>query len=154
MIIIGIDPGLAKTGFGVIDGVRCIKYGMIVTSPDVPVQMRLRTIFREICAVLDAHKPRELAIEQLFFSRNVSSAIDVSHARGVVLLAASERDLDVFEYTPNKVKQAVTGSGRADKKQVQKMVRAMFGINEAMPVDAADAVAVALCHANMRLPQN
>lgn len=154
MIIIGIDPGLAKTGFGVIDGARCIKYGVIVTPPDVPIQKRIRTIFYEINAVLDICGPGELAIERLFFSRNVSSAIDVSHARGVVLLAASEHDLEVFEYTPNQVKQAVTGSGRADKKQVQKMVRAMLDINETMPADAADAVAVALCHANARLPQN
>ncbi len=154
MIIIGIDPGLAKTGFGVIDGARCIRYGVIGTPPDAPIQRRLWTIFHEIKTIFDAHKPDELAIERLFFSRNVSSAIEVSHARGVILLAASEYDLDVAEYTPNQVKQAVTGSGRADKKQVQKMVRAMLEIDEVMPVDAADAVAVALCHANTRLLQN
>ncbi|HIE31922.1 MAG TPA: crossover junction endodeoxyribonuclease RuvC [Methanosarcinales archaeon] len=154
MIIIGIDPGLAKTGFGIIDGARCIRYGVIDTPPDTPIQNRLQTIFCEIKAVFDAYEPDELAVERLFFSRNVTSAIEVSHARGVILLAASEYGLDVYDYTPNQVKQAVTGSGRADKKHVQKMVMALLAIDEIMPADAADAVAVALCHANARLLQN
>jgi len=162
MIIIGIDPGLAKTGFGVIDDRRCTEYGVIKTPSDEPIQTRLRTIFHRIQKILDTCEPDELAIERLFFSRNVTSAIEVSHARGVVLLAAAEYGigsvgsaggsgsggLAVFEYTPNQVKQAVTGSGRADKKQVQKMVAALLGIDEKIPPDAADALAVALCHAN------
>jgi len=161
MIVIGIDPGLAKTGFGVIEDRRCIRYGVIKTPPDEPIQARLQTIFHRMQKILDACEPDELAIERLFFSRNVTSAIEVSHARGVVLLAAAEYGignvgsagggvdgLAVFEYTPNQVKQAVTGSGRADKKQVQKMVAALLGIDEKIPPDASDALAVALCHAN------
>ena len=152
-MIIGIDPGLAKTGFGIIDevgGVRCVRYGMITTPPDVRLHIRVQTIFREIKEILDMYEPDELAIERLFFSRNVSSAIEVSHARGVVLLAAAEYGIKVFEYTPNQIKQAVTGSGRADKKQMQKMVGMLLGIDEKMPVDAADALAAAICHAHIR----
>ena len=162
MIVIGIDPGLAKTGFGVIEDRRCTGYGMIKTPSDEPIQTRLQTIFHRMQKILDTCEPDELAIERLFFSRNVTSAIEVSHARGVVLLAAAEYGigsvgsaggsgsggLAIFEYTPNQVKQAVTGSGRADKKQVQKMVAALLGIDEKIPPDAADALAVALCHAN------
>ena len=152
-MIIGIDPGLAKTGFGVIDdadGIRCVRYGMIVTPTDAQLWIRIRMIFHEVKEILDAHKPDELAIERLFFSRNVSSAIEVSHARGVILLAAAECAIDVFEYTPNQIKQAVTGSGRADKKQMQKMVGMLLGIDEKMPVDSADALAAAICHAHIR----
>ncbi|PXF60204.1 MAG: crossover junction endodeoxyribonuclease RuvC [Candidatus Methanogaster sp.] len=152
-MIIGIDPGLAKTGFGIIDdadGIRCVRYGVITTPPDARLQIRVRTIFREIQEILNTHKPDELSIERLFFSRNVSSAIEVSHVRGVVLLAAAEYGIDVFEYTPNQIKQAVTGSGRADKKQMQKMVGVLLGIDEKMPADAADALAAAICHAHIR----
>jgi crossover junction endodeoxyribonuclease RuvC len=152
-MIIGIDPGLAKTGFGIIDdaeGLRCVRYGVITTPPAPRLQLRVQTIFHEVKEILDAHKPAELSIERLFFSRNVSSAIEVSHARGVILLAAAEYGIDVFEYTPNQIKQAVTGSGRADKKQMQKMVGMLLGIDEKMPVDAADALAAAICHAHLR----
>jgi len=152
-MIIGIDPGLTKTGFGIIDdvdGIRCVRYGVITTPTDARLQTRVQTIFREIQEILDVHEPDELSIERLFFSRNVSSAIEVSHARGVVLLAAAEYGIDVFEYTPNQIKQAVTGSGRADKKQMQKMVGMMLGIDEKIPVDAADALAAAICHAHLR----
>jgi len=152
-MIIGIDPGLAKTGFGIIgdaDGIRCVRYGVITTPTDARLQIRVQTIFHEIQEILDTHKPDELSIERLFFSRNVSSAIEVSHARGVVLLAAAECAINVFEYTPNQIKQAVTGSGRADKKQMQKMVGVLLGIDEKMPADAADALAAAICHAHIR----
>ncbi len=152
-MIIGIDPGLAKTGFGIIDdadGIRCVRYGVITTPSDARLQIRVQTIFREMQEILDVHEPDELSIERLFFSRNVSSAIEVSHARGVVLLAAAEYGIEVFEYTPNQIKQAVTGSGRADKKQMQKMVGMLLGIDEKMPADAADALAAAICHAHLR----
>jgi len=152
-MIIGIDPGLAKTGFGIIDdadGICCVGYGVITTPSDARLQIRVQTIFREIKGILDVHEPDELSIERLFFSRNVSSAIEVSHARGVVLLAAAECAIKVFEYTPNQIKQAVTGSGRADKKQMQKMVGMLLGIDEKMPADAADALAAAICHAHIR----
>ncbi|MEA1869568.1 MAG: crossover junction endodeoxyribonuclease RuvC [Euryarchaeota archaeon] len=152
-MIIGIDPGLAKTGFGIIDdadSIRCVRYGVITTPSDARLQIRVQAIFREIREILNVYKPDELSIERLFFSRNVSSAIEVSHARGVVLLAAAEYVIDVFEYTPNQIKQAVTGSGRADKKQMQKMVGVLLGIDERMPADAADALAAAICHAHSR----
>lgn len=152
-MIIGIDPGLAKTGFGIIDdadSIRCVRYGVITTPSDARLQIRVQAIFREIREILNVYKPDELSIERLFFSRNVSSAIEVSHARGVVLLAAAECVIDVFEYTPNQIKQAVTGSGRADKKQMQKMVGVLLGIDERMPADAADALAAAICHAHSR----
>ncbi len=151
-MIIGIDPGLAKTGFGIIDsadGIGCVRYGVITTPTDA-LQVRLQTIFHEMRDILDAHNPDELSIERLFFSRNVTSAIEVSHARGVILLAAAECAIDVFEYTPNQIKQAVTGSGRADKKQMQKMVGMLLGIGEKIPIDAADALAAAICHAHLR----
>ena len=147
-MILGIDPGLATTGFGIIDDLRCIKYGVIRTPPDALIQTRLQTIFHRTEEILELYQPDELAIEKLFFSRNVTSAIEVSHARGVILLAASEYDLDVFEYTPNQIKQVVTGSGKADKKQVQKMVGMLLGIDEKIPDDAADALAAAICHAH------
>ncbi len=152
-MIIGIDPGLAKTGFGIIDdvdGIRCVRYGVITTPADARPHIRVRTIFREVKEIIDTHKPDELAIERLFFSRNVSSAIEVSHARGVILLAAAECAIEVFEYTPNQIKQAMTGSGRADKKQMQKMIGMLLGIDEKIPVDAADALAAAICHAHIR----
>ncbi len=152
-MIIGIDPGLAKTGFGIIDdveGIRCVRYGVITTPSDARLHIRIQTIFHEIQEILDTHKPDELSIEQLFFSRNVSSAIEVSHARGVVLLAAAEYGIEVFEYTPNQIKQAMTGSGRADKKQMQKMVGMLLGIDKRIPVDSADALAAAICHAHLR----
>lgn len=152
-MIIGIDPGLTKTGFGIIDdadGIRCVRYGVITTPSDARLHIRIQTIFHEIQEILDTHKPDELSIERLFFSRNVSSAIEVSHARGVVLLAAAEYGIEVFEYTPNQIKQAMTGSGRADKKQMQKMVGMLLGIDEKIPVDAADALAAAICHAHLR----
>jgi len=153
MIIIGIDPGLAKTGFGIIDdadGIRCVRYGVITTPTDARLQTRVQTIFHGVKEILDMYEPGELSIERLFFSRNVSSAIEVSHARGVVLLAAAECAIEVFEYTPNQIKQAVTGSGGADKKQMQKMVGMLLGIDEKMPADAADALAAAICHAHIR----
>ena len=152
-MIIGIDPGLTKTGFGIIDdadGIRCVRYGVITTPSDARLHIRIQTIFHEIQEILDTHKPDELSIERLFFSRNVSSAIEVSHARGVILLAAAECAIDVFEYTPNQIKQAVTGSGRADKKQMQKMVGMLLGIDKRIPVDSADALAAAICHAHLR----
>ena len=152
-MIIGIDPGLAKTGFGIIDdadGIHCVRYGVITTPLDARLHIRVQTIFHEIQEILYTHKPDELAIERLFFSRNVTSAIEVSHARGVILLAAAECAIDVLEYTPNQIKQVVTGSGRADKKQMQKMVGMLLGIDEKIPVDAADALAAAICHAHIR----
>nr|QNO49066.1 crossover junction endodeoxyribonuclease RuvC [Methanosarcinales archaeon ANME-2c ERB4] len=150
-MIIGIDPGLAKTGFGVIKGSRYAGYGIIITPSDEPLHTRLGMLFENLTEVIDKCQPDELAIERLFFSRNVSSAIEVSHARGVILLAASEYDLNVFEYTPNQVKKAVTGSGRADKKQVQKMVKMMLKIDCDIPDDTADALAIALCHAHSKV---
>ena len=151
MIIIGIDPGVARVGYGVLE--RTERYptmltcGCIETRSSLSQSQRLREIYESISQVLDEYNPACVAIEQLFFSRNTTSAMQVSEARGVLLLAVEQRDIPVAEYTPNQIKQAVTGSGRADKHQVQEMMRRLLRLQEIpRPDDAADGLAVALCH--------
>lgn len=151
MIILGIDPGTAITGFGVIaeaDGGRLssIDHGCVRTLAGKPTATRLLEIYTQIGEVLDTHSPDLVAIEQLFFNRNVTTALAVGHARGVIMLAAAERNLEIMEFTPLQVKQAVTGYGRADKRQVQSMVKGLLHL-EAVPKpdDAADALATAIC---------
>ncbi len=152
MIVIGIDPGTAITGYGIVkeqnDGrLRCVDYGAIVTPPKTPMPERLSLIFHSLDEVLQQHQPQSAAVEKLFFQRNVRTAIAVGQARGVALLALSEAKLPVSEYTPMEVKQAVTGYGGADKRQVQHMVGALLELSEIPePDDAADALAVAICH--------
>ena len=152
MIVIGIDPGLARLGYGVIElerGVpRPLTYGCIETSArELDHPGRLLALYKEVDALLEKYQPSHLALEKLFFSKNVSSAMGVSEVRGVVLLAAAQRSIPVTEYTPIQVKQAITGSGRADKKQVQDMIRRLLKLAEIpRPDDAADALSIALCH--------
>ena len=153
-IVIGIDPGVARTGYGVLR--RCdpyptpLAFGCIETPSDHRPSRRLLEIYEKISLLLDEYAPECLAMEQLFFSRNVTSAMHVSEARGVVLLAAEQRGIPVTEYTPNQIKLAVTGSGRADKHQVQEMMRRLLRLQELpRPDDAADGLAIALCHINM-----
>jgi crossover junction endodeoxyribonuclease RuvC len=150
---LGIDPGLATMGYGVIrangDRHALVQYGVLTTQPRQPLPQRLRTIFLGVHQLMDIYEPEEVAFEELFFSKNVSTAMDVSAARGAALAAAATRTEKLFEYTPMQVKQAVTGHGRADKVQVQTMVRILLNMQEvARPDDAADALAVALTHAN------
>lgn len=147
--ILGIDPGSRITGFGIIDvegtAVRHVAHGAIRTA-DGPFPQRLRCIFEELTLVLDEHHPDSVAIEQVFVNRNVDSALKLGQARGAAICAAVIRDLPVAEYAPMQIKQAVVGSGGASKQQVQFMVRALLKIAQALQPDAADALAVALCH--------
>ena len=153
MRILGIDPGLGTMGWGVIDtdGVkhRLIQYGAILTQPGQPLPQRLRAVFKGVDQLMVSFKPDEVAFEELFFSKNITTGMMVSAARGVALVAVAERTDNLYEYTPMQIKQAVTSYGKADKQQVQMMVRMMLGMNETpRPDDAADALAVAITHAN------
>ena len=153
MVILGIDPGLARLGYGVIevDGDRrkVIQYGMLTTPAGQPMPQRLRAIFQGMNELMDIYKPDDVAFEELFFSKNITTGMAVSMARGVALVAVVERTPNLYEYTPMQIKQAVTGYGGADKHQVQMMVKMLLNMKEiAKPDDAADALAVALTHAN------
>ena len=152
MIVLGIDPGLATMGFGVIDtdGHRnkLIEYGALITTPDQPQPERLLRLSDGIDALIGKHRPAEIAFEELFFARNVTTAMSVGAARGVAIVACRKRVSDIYEYTPMQVKQAITGYGKAAKHQIQWMVRVLLNMKEIpKPDDAADALAVALTHA-------
>jgi crossover junction endodeoxyribonuclease RuvC len=151
MVVIGIDPGTATTGYGLVreaeSGPALVTYGVVLTPAGAPMPERLRTLYRELKELILLHRPDTGAVEKLFFQRNVSTAMTVGQARGVALLALAEAGLAVGEYTPKDVKQAVAGYGGADKAQVQQMVRAILNLSETpRPDDAADALAVAICH--------
>ena len=152
MLVLGIDPGTATTGYGLVreagDGsLMAVDYGVVLTPPDAAMPDRLVMLYESLNEVLVLHQPTTAAVEKLFFQTNVKTAMSVGQARGVVLLALAQARLDPAEYTPNEIKQAVTGYGSADKKQVQHMVRAILNLDEIpKPDDAADALAVAICH--------
>lgn len=148
MIVLGIDPGIANTGWGVVAGgstPRAIAFGTITTSPRSAPEQRLATIHAAINLVLDEHQISAMALEDLFFGKNTSSAVAVGQARGVSLVLAGLRGIDCFSYTPQHVKQAVCGQGSAQKAQVQKMIGAILRVQPSTD-HAADALAVALCH--------
>lgn len=151
-LVLGIDPGTAITGYGLVaedesGDVRLVRYGAFLTQADMPMPERLLSLYRQVTTLIGETRPVALAIEELFFSRNVTTALTVGQARGVVLLAAAQAGLPVFEYKPAEVKQALAGYGRADKTQIQEMLRLMLGLAEVpRPDDAADAIAVAICH--------
>lgn len=153
MRILGIDPGIAIVGFGFIDkeGNKCVpvQYGCIQTEAHTPEEERLLHVYEGIGTLIDKYKPDAVALEKLFFNRNVTTAMSVSQARGVLVLAATQRNLPISEYTPMQIKQAVVGYGKAEKRQVQEMTR-MFLKLQAIPKpdDVADALAVAICHAH------
>ena len=151
MLILGVDPGTAITGYGLVGGegdeLTLEGYGVITTSSDSPLPLRLQTLYQGLRGLLARYRPTAVAVEELFFSRNVRTALAVGQARGIVLLSAAEAGLPVHEYTPLQVKQAVVGYGRATKDQVQQMVRMLLGLDFVpQPDDAADAIAVAICH--------
>ena len=153
MIVLGIDPGTASTGYGVVArrGARLLALdgGVIVTPPGDALERRLATIHARVCELLDEHGPDALAVEELYFGSNVKSAFAVGHARGAAMLAAGSRRLPCRGYTPQQVKGAVCGSGRAEKAQVQRMVATLLALPEPpRPDHAADALAVAICHLN------
>jgi len=156
MRVLGIDCGSRITGYGVIDtqGSQCIlvRCGAIRSKPSDPLAIRLRSIYNGILEIIDDVRPEAAAFENLFYATNVQSALKLAHVRGVSMFAAAEADLPVFEYSPLEVKSAVTGYGRAEKNQVQQMVRALLKLKSVPePYDASDALAVAICHAHTHL---
>jgi crossover junction endodeoxyribonuclease RuvC len=152
MRILGIDPGTATTGYGVVDGAlgaepALLEYGTIRTAPPTPMPERLVELHGSLLELIESVEPDVVAVEELFFSNNVSTALTVGQARGVILLAAAQSGLDVHEYKPSEIKQTLTGYGKADKRQMQDMLRLVLGLSEVpRPDDAADGIAVALCH--------
>ena len=151
MIVLGIDPGYALMGWGVVEAegsrMRLVNYGCIETKAGVPMQNRLRALQLGIRDVISLYHPDEVAFEELFFSHNVTTALMVGAARGAAIIAAAEYTEDLYEYTPMQIKQAITGNGRADKKQIQQMVRLLLKLDEIpKPDDAADAIACAITH--------
>jgi len=151
--VLGIDPGLANTGYGVVArrGMRFVALdgGVVTTPAGDPLERRLATIFAEVEALLDQHQPSAVALEALYFGQNARSAFAVGQARGVVMLAAGRRGIPCASYTPQQVKQAVCGTGRAAKEQVARMVCVMLGLpDDPLPDHATDALAVGVCHAN------
>ncbi len=150
MRVLGIDPGTATTGYAVVEEeagrLQLLAIGVITTPAKTPLPERLQQIYRQLIEIVGATRPDASAVEELFFSRNARTAMSVGHARGVTLLALADAGLPIAEYTPMQVKQAVTGYGNADKRQVQEMVRMLLGLSELpRPDDAADAAAVAIC---------
>ena len=157
MIILGIDPGTTTTGFGVIEiqdpptgeaGKQLIlrDYGVITTKPKIPLAEKLAEIYKDITQIIDNVKPDQIAIEQIFFFKNTKTAMSVGQARGVILLAAQNAKLQITEFTPLQVKAAICSNGRAEKKQIQEMVKNILNLKETpKPDDAADALAIAIC---------
>lgn len=151
MRVIGIDPGTAITGWGVVEGdgndLAMIAGGVITTAAGTPLPERLQVIYRELTEIVNEWQPSTAAIEELFFSKNAKTALAVGHGRGAAMLALANADLSISEYNPLEVKQAITGHGGADKKQIQQMVKLLLGLDDIpRPDDAADALAVAICH--------
>ncbi len=149
--ILSIDPGTATTGFAILKSdkkvIRLIDCGCIITKPNQPLSRRLVIIAKDLRSLITRYRPQELAVEQLFFAKNAKTALSVGQARGVVLLVGAENKLKIGEYTPLQVKQALTGYGKADKKQIQNMVKTILDLATIpKPDDAADAVAIGLCH--------
>lgn len=153
MLILGIDPGYAIVGWGVIDyqksKFKTVAYGALRTPAGMASEERLRLIYEGLCEIIKTYHPDAMAIEELFFNTNITTGIRVAEARGVLLLAARQAGLEIMEYTPLQVKQSVVGYGRAEKKQVISMVTMLLGLKEApKPDDTADALAIAICHAH------
>jgi len=154
MVILGIDPGYAIVGWGLVEYARGrfkpLRYGAITTPAGMEFGCRLDAIYKELTALLTTHKPEALAVERLYFQNNQKTAIDVAQARGVVVLTAHQQGVPLYEYTPLQVKSAVTGFGRAEKPQVMEMTRRLLGLREVpRPDDTADALAIAICHGQM-----
>ena len=154
MVVLGIDPGYALMGWGVVEAegsrMRLVNYGCIETKAGVPMPDRLRTLQLGIRDLLNIYKPDDVAFEELFFARNVTTALMVGAARGAAIIAAAEYTRNLYEYTPMQIKQAVTGYGKADKKQIQQMVKLLLRLEEIpRPDDAADAIACAITHAQV-----
>lgn len=152
MRILGIDPGYATTGFGLITSERgnysLLQYGTVTTPADLPFPQRLNMLFEDMTRLLEVTAPEAVAVEELFWGHNITTGIGVSHGRGVILLAIERAGVPLFEYTPMQVKQSVVGYGKAEKRQVMDMTRRLLKMDKVpRPDDAADAIAIALCHA-------
>lgn len=157
MIIIGVDPGIAKLGFGIIsqilssksknrNKIKCLDYGLIQTNPGLPVGERLKKINNELNKLINKYKPKIIAVEKLYFFKNLKTAIPVSEAKGVILLTAAKKKIKVWQFAPLEVKMGICGYGRANKKQVQRMVKEILNLKEMpRPDDAADGLAIAIC---------
>ncbi len=156
MLVIGLDPGTATTGYGLVreaaDGsLQAVGYGVITTPAKTPMANRLAQLYTELTQILLLHTPASAAVEKLFFQKNVTTAISVAQGRGAALVALAQAGLEVSEYTPLEIKQAIAGYGKADKRQIQQMVRALLNLEDIpRPDDAADALAVAICHLHSR----
>lgn len=153
MRIIGIDPGYAIVGYGILDSVgirfNAVDYGVITTPAKIPIEDRLEMIYDSLTELIKKYRPEAMAVEELFFNSNHTTAIPVAEARGVILLCAKQNGIGIFEYTPLQVKQAVVGYGRAEKQQVISMTTTLLGLPKPpKPDDAADALAIAICHGN------
>lgn len=153
MVVLGIDPGLATMGYGVLNKqgskIEVLDYGVVITPKQESIPVRLAMLEEEISALIEKHHPEEVAIEELFFNNNQKTAIAVAEARGAILLTCIKKIGRLFEYTPLQIKQGLTGYGRAEKQQIQHMVKILLGLKSIpKPDDAADALAVALCHIN------
>lgn len=152
MLVLGLDPGTARTGYGLVrehtDGtLEAIAYGVFTTTPDTPTAYRLLSLYHQLNQVLLAHHPEQIAIEELFFGKNVTTGITVAQARGVLLLALAQAKLPIYEYKPKTVKMTITGFGDADKHQMQEMIRQLLGLETIpKPDDAADGLAIAITH--------
>ncbi|HEY42449.1 MAG TPA: crossover junction endodeoxyribonuclease RuvC [Anaerolineae bacterium] len=152
MLVIGIDPGTASTGYGFVQltangGLELVDFGVITTLPNLPMPDRLHLLYNQLSQLLTLHQPNSGAVEKLYFQRNVSTAISVGQARGVTLLALAEAGVRVSEYSPREIKQAIVGYGGAEKKQIQQMVQTLLEMETLPePDDAADALAIAICH--------
>ncbi|MEZ4357273.1 MAG: crossover junction endodeoxyribonuclease RuvC [Eubacteriales bacterium] len=153
MRILGIDPGLATMGYGVVDlcasKLKMVDFGAVYTDASLQLPERLNMIFEGVTQLIECFNPDTIAIEELFFNKNVKTALTVGHARGVAIAAAYRKNKELFEYTPLQIKQSVVGYGRAEKEQVQMMVKTILSLNcIPKPDDAADALAVSICHAH------
>ena len=152
MILLGIDPGSAVTGYGVISSnkgeIRHVEHGVIRSGAKRPLPERLKSIYTGISEVMASHRPDGVAVEAVFHAKNARSALILGHARGVALLAAANHGVEIFEYSPLQIKQAVTGYGRAEKEQIRQMIKAVLAIRGDIPLDASDALAAAVCHAH------
>lgn len=153
-IILGIDPGIADTGFGVVkkterNSLKCLEYGSIQTKAGLALSVRLELLGNELTSLIKKYKPELISVEELFFCKNVKTALVVGHARGVILYVACQNKVPVVEYTPLQIKQAVSAYGKADKQQVQRMVKMILNLREIpKPDDAADGLAAAICASN------
>lgn len=154
--ILGVDPGTHITGYGVVDAgqgtLRHVSHGLIRTRSKDPLWVRLKVIHDRLCEVVASERPDVLSLERCFVGKNIQSALKLGHTRGAIMMACMTASLDVVEYAPGEIKRAVAGSGRAEKSQVAQMVRVLLRLDEAPQVDAADALAAAICHAHAPSP--